>query len=1299
MQSKEINQLSFEKGMIENIKQESFGENLGSCLVLENWDNSIEIGSVLKRYGLGTYTPTFPNDSQDYNGNRIDRYKDLGSHVMSEVVHTTVLNTANPIINDTFVMILQNNNYPDKRCRIIGFVPYNEPSKPDDRILKIPNKDRINWRNTHNPDDLIDTKYRGWDIKGLYRCSATYGESLAIGTQPDNITITNTTDYFPLYIWKLMDLSKKREKGANFFFNGIDMDMLNPNAIRYDQIRVFNVKNPKQAIRKNNFCKVKGFNGYNGTWYDNTPPDSALTVIVTEEELRYNSFYSFDRWKTTDKFTNENVKTMCYPNPNVNKWYQKGVKVVKSFEYPTFQFADNIENTISNSVPADNGMKNSNAKPFTINKRTITNNAGIDLDLLLINPNAGPNEFNPGSTCNEQDISSDMYFKVNDNSPFKGISGTNVNYVQRCITFAMPDYISNNEPRCWTKGEIIPLVVTANFNGHEVILSKLSYTVHGGDMALPYGSSLLRWNKAANSPQVLALRQYYKDGDRTIWIEPYSHESAVPRTETNDYIVPYDPSIPFQYYRNLPELRGTNESDFGVGIDWYYGGLAETARKIYSRINSTIPMNEDCPVNNNMIGRTGSGQEHEEVCPKNYNALRISLKLEEEMFNWCVLNECTSIKVYIAKGDLSQKSHLKSVGVRSRSEAPLGLYHKPVLNQYASQDTDYSQYGLLKEFVIEGEGEIPTQYENKETFALSPILRTNAWKYDNGSYWSVPISDTASTIAPAPMPIEGILVNNKLGITDIVEIESNYIKYRSDGWVPDSLINYRTRDKGYIIDNLLADKRWTPDFYIHDYAYNAPTLQLNTDGNYWDGSGCDVVSIIKGRAFIASNAEQAIVRYSAAQNGVILQDLFNKEDKITVGHEIVTAMMEFREQLCVFNRNAVYRIALPNIMDESTWEFLEAMDGQGTISPKTIVKTPYGLVFCNQNGIWFTDGREPENLGATINSMYLKVATNDPYVFSHIYSPGEPILIEDGFNPHLEIVYDAKRDHIQIISPIVSDSILYEIRFIYSFKSRSWYIERYALPKWENDRYLMDVNPTTHIPQSASLYLPILNTTTDIYPTISLTRGFMHFAHDGIISSRIIYGTDGNGIRMGFIEHAKNHPNDLIDIWWNWQPEFIKTKLITHELGDGENDFIGHKILFDSIARERMNSKGHILYGFRDYSYPSRADLLYKSEDPFVTVSLRNEAYVQAMAGVRNLNLSTPNMTGKIIRSQNPYLGDQNTPYVNTPTDMNASREAITMLMPINAKFRRARLTFISEITSKIYGIRTEVQAARRRFQ
>ena len=1301
-QPKQVNQVSFEKGMIENVKQESFGESLGSCLILENWDNSVEIGSVLKRSGIVTNWDTFPRNFVDntdwYNGNLLSRFKDIKpTDKVSIPCHANAIGTSNPQVNDTYIILAHNYNYPEVRCRVLSFVPYNR----DDGEIN------VNWRNSLNPDDGILPQFRGWDIRGLYKCSSVYGESMLIGTQPYPGITPNQSEYFPLYLWKLMDLSKKRETADMLYWNGLNFDIIN----NLKQSRVFNVRTPRQALRNNNFCKVIGFNGYTGGFYG-TDNDCDLGVIVVEEELRLNSFYSFDRWKTTDKFDDNNIKSMCYPNPNVQRWYQKGVKVVKSFERPTFPFADNIESKITDTPRTVLGLPDKNFKAV---RRFITTQSGIDLDIISM---LGPGSWNtpitnlqawlPQYAAHEYNVTDDCrYFEINHNGikdQFKGYSGSSTNYIERCLTFAMPDYISNNEPRCWTKGEVIPLVITANFNGHEVLLKTLEYTVNGGELAYPRPETFMNWNERLNTSKVLALKQYYKDGDRSIWIEPFSHESTVPSTN-DQYRKPYHPTRGECFYRYLNDLSNTNNSEFGVDLEYYEEGTVGDEYKFYPKILS----HQDFGSNGNTTGYYPV-REHEEVCPKNYNALRICLRLSENMVNWCTANEVTSLKVYIAKGDLSQKSHLKSCGVLSRQEVPLGLYHKPVSKAFDKDKVDYSQYGLVKEFLIEGTGDIPREYEDKETFAITTRLRTNSWYLaSDGNYYSVPINDSnmgSKAGTPMEIPPEVLLKNNAIDFPT-PDFENAFTKYRVAGTMPPSTVVYRMIPKDQIQINAIADKRWTPDFYIHDYAYNAPTLQLNTDGRYWDGTGCDVVTVIKGRAFIANWSEQALVRYSAAQNGVILPDLFNKEDKITVGHGKITAMVEYREQLLVFNEHDIYRITLPNIFDESTWEFLEAMSGQGTISPKTICKTPYGVAFCNRNGIWFTDGREPQNIGMPVTSFYQTMATNNPYIYADLYPIGNPLSISSTtkFNDFLEIVYDSNKDELAVISPMFDDENQWELRLIYSFKSQSWKMERYDIQKWENNMYTL----TAGVNEKAQLVNPYTNN----YPTMPNNlpfyynaMGSYHFDYFGIQSLRVVY----DGQSEGFFEHLRKETNAYNDISWGWMPTPIRTMLVTHEIGDGENDFIGHKLLYDGIARERhlqiLRSKdntviSHNVFGFRDYSDPMKVQQTkLKRHDPQVNALFRNSAYTQAgNSQFVSRDLTQISLNGKIALVDNLFDGSTNTPWGNVGIEVANSREAVTLLMPLHSKFRRMRYMITSEVTAKLYGLTTEVQVSKRRFQ
>jgi hypothetical protein len=175
-------------------------------------------------------------------------------------------------------------------------------------------------------------------------------------------------------------------------------------------------------------------------------------------------------------------------------------------------------------------------------------------------------------------------------------------------------------------------------------------------------------------------------------------------------------------------------------------------------------------------------------------------------------------------------------------------------------------------------------------------------------------------------------------------------------------------------------KTWTPDFYLWDYPTDEPLI-LNYSGRIWDGVGARCCAVVKGRTFIGGCydekgmiEEQAIVRYSIVQGGVISPDLFAEEDILRVGHEPITALVEFREQLWVFNRTKNYRIQMRDIVNISSWEFLEAVV-QGAHHPKHIAVTPYGVVYANEAGVWLSDGADPQNIAVPILGTYTYISS------------------------------------------------------------------------------------------------------------------------------------------------------------------------------------------------------------------------------------------------------------------------------------------------------------------------------------
>jgi hypothetical protein len=279
----------------------------------------------------------------------------------------------------------------------------------------------------------------------------------------------------------------------------------------------------------------------------------------------------------------------------------------------------------------------------------------------------------------------------------------------------------------------------------------------------------------------------------------------------------------------------------------------------------------------------------------------------------------------------------------------------------------------------------------------------------------------------------------------------------------DSIISVGQQRDNTVLNDV--DCSLTPDFILWDYPATSTPLQINSSGKYWQGIGARCVTNIKGRTFLGGcidkfgEEEQAIIRYSDIQSGVISLDIFSEENYLKVGGMPHTAITEYREQLWTFSRHECHRIQMPTIGDVSTWEYLDKIPGQGTFSPKTVVTTPDGVFWCNESGVWLSDGRMPSNIAEPVLTYYKAMATdNPPYYATQISLPRFPYN-DEGYNPYLEVSYDESRNELVVSSPAMSFTTVgdmgqvpnaqtpeQEYRLIYSFSSKTWRVEYIDLP-------------------------------------------------------------------------------------------------------------------------------------------------------------------------------------------------------------------------------------------------------------
>ena len=714
------------------------------------------------------------------------------------------------------------------------------------------------------------------------------------------------------------------------------------------------------------------------------------------------------------------------------------------------------------------------------------------------------------------------------------------------------------------------------------------------------------------------------------------------------------------------------------------------------------------------------------------NSLQFTIRIDKDFFGKLLEQDPTEFNLYISEPHKTKK-WLSLVGIKSPTEIPPGYYHKPAVEDMNIDniDFDYSKFRLVKSFLVSQES-MDIDYKTYDGTAT----RTNAWVESDdigtvggtGYLYAVPDIDDGT----------GFIANNRIPFFD-----NTYLK------------------KGFPYGN--NDRMWYSDFTLWDYPKDSPPLTLNNTGKYWKGLGAKHVEIIQGRTFIAGciddegKEEQAKVRYSIVQNGAISKDVFVEEDNITFGHSRITALLNYRDQLWVFNEYGQYRMLPHNIADVSTWEILDVQHAQGCLSNKLLTITPNGVAFASRNGIWMSDGRMPMSLtdnpqkGLAIQSLYQRLTLGSGYIYQEQADPGETYVDEDlNFNPYCELYYNKETDELVLSTPVKKkDNEMYtnvpnnyiledweyfthEIRLIYSFAHNNWRVESYRL-------------------QTDQLFTAV---TTEKHKSYS-DRGRFHLSENKFLVVKELYNApDPAQGRDSNYTYSINTFNDgdkeaLYDSTFymfgtikNEDVYKIVGEIVTHEIGDGENDFVLRRAYLENSPRDIGDiDKG--IYGYNEFIYENvKADYevdvnptaneditqgykvgdtwknintgfyyicldntqsianwvrIYPSKDPYFEYELRNRSWLSQIDYIDYKDIVKLNMNAK--GGQNPFKSLMQTPGDTNygTSDKVVGRESLVMLFPRNTKFRRARFKILSDIIAKIRGVTIEYAMFKRR--
>lgn len=664
------------------------------------------------------------------------------------------------------------------------------------------------------------------------------------------------------------------------------------------------------------------------------------------------------------------------------------------------------------------------------------------------------------------------------------------------------------------------------------------------------------------------------------------------------------------------------------------------------------------------------------ILPKVYPVLYFSLRISQIGLKKLISNNVQSIRIYVSQPH-ETKSVFRSIGTTFYDTPPPVTYHYPAVDRLDDNEIDYTKFGLVKEFKIDGKGDYIDDYNDYR----GELHNTNAWKES----WDFS-KDVFSTV-------------------------------QEDG------DDYPEARELLLLDTEFETAGFTPDFIIWDYPTDRPTLQLGGSGKYWQGLGSGLILVIKGRVFIGKcidkdgKEEQGLMRYCAMQGPVILYGTFYDEHKLYIGHLSHVAYLEFREQGIIFTRKDHFRYSFNDITDETTWELMEHYEGHGTFCKKTCTSTPFGYIYCNENGIWLSDGSIPKSLtdnlelSLNINSLYRKIAIRETYIYTSIVDPGEFTIDEKlKYNLSLELNYDSY--HNELVLSAVKTNGTEEIRLIFSFSKRNWRIETYDLT------FTKDEVLGTILSYSESQRIK--------------------FDNVGLINTNIIEASDipqDQEINFSKEDITIHETGSAYKDNCTWNDSLtpatndIEGEIITHEIGDGRNDFNLHSILAEVIPTDEIFNISYI---------DSVAD---KLSDPELSIELRNRDNIgnlyQRLYEVPVNETETDNYTGwfNIFRHNlrtrgvtNPFNSQLQIPQGNEPlndidytasdgdtgtgeiydkvasTDglqpkqiKNPARESFILNAPLNSIFRHMRIKFISKLIKKVRSFEINTIIRRRR--
>lgn len=1053
-------QLTFQGGMVEAERQDSQYEEgdlkwqvpqAASVLYIENFNPNIVIGSLTKRQGASLlkeayypkesglpviWTPEY--DQQEFPPIRgtVDFFStlpatDRGVYSLgTEQEKCTILGVMNvpynkPVSQEILLHFIRSvesvtvESFPRQRnkTRVVSYSKQITSTHPSTTIAvnnsPVYREPHLRWEGSAGDVTTPSAApFPGWDVLGVMSDAARHGGSVVFVTDlPEILVPINDRRYslpwdvgmYPAYVWTYWEIYRKREDGRQWW-NSRDAasavpiyptitSASNPNK----ELAIFKVRYPSLYVTRNPIASFKPYfspveSFTNGALEDaadvklawpqmHNPWNDPLSADYRPGQLAEVSIVEAPARKFSTAFVANTInldvaREYVYSNKDI-VWVET---IEELREYSNEPMPTGYNGTMSDGLDA--------------------NGVGGDVTWIVGSKRIRyGNEERSGIVTHMGPVRYYSASETQDVNPHAG------NFV---LGIRLPNYIENQNPRPWLKGEKIPLVCTAILNGIEIVVATYLHEVARNYYFKNANVWMGRYQRTFNDPAWFTATISSSGQEWAKWqrIRNKQRELSI---GDDDFLHVFVLSYKNDTLASPPLITYQDSSIFTT---YMWEPFNPSANPPYVWPLSTTSYNNSSPLysmHNNANPENMGYRAKQSVGNNIYVIMRIPV--------WAIA-QITDIgieafRVYVAESD-PDRSQLMSIGSFAYTpDVPPTLYGMPRVTDFK----DFSKFRLVKEFRIDGNG---TPYADATDLA--------SWKDYQGQAISSNGWYLRNTTSPGEEPFYFSCGQNKNGT---------------------------------------PNGRITPDFILWDYGTSNPALSLNSSGKYFQGRGARLVTSIKGRTFLGGTIdrygeeEQGILRYSDVQSGVISLDVFSEEGFLRIGALPHTALEEFREQLWVFNAQEVHRIQMPNIALVETWEYLDKFPGQGTWSPKTVITTPFGVYWCNESGVWGSDGRMPENIAAPILSLYQKVATNTPSPYAAKVDAGNfPVM--RGANPYLEISYDEYANELVISSPKATEAELWEgdlslglnqtvedeYRLVYSFQYRTWRAESWKYPEF-----------------------------------------------------------------------------------------------------------------------------------------------------------------------------------------------------------------------------------------------------------